>query len=153
MPAENRIHATLATADREKILAKADEIAALLPFLVDLTPEERRALPKMGDRSRSFVERSLEVARQDDSFLPRSFDVSHFESDVALYLALDGVRQRLASLLELVEDTQILAGSEAYLAALDLYHHAKRAGRGAGLDDLLDRVGKRFASHRSEEEK
>jgi hypothetical protein len=152
MSIPNRINAALDTAAAAAVTAKITEIQTLLPFLIDLSPEERQSLPKMGDKSRAFVERCLELARQDDSFLPRNLDVSSFGSDVALFVALEPLRQRLAKLLELLEDTQILAGSEAYLAALDTYHAAKRSGKGSGLDDLLDRVGQRFANRRTAQE-
>lgn len=33
-----------------------------LPFLIDLIAEERKSLPKMGDKSRAFVSKALEVA-------------------------------------------------------------------------------------------
>jgi len=150
MSTPNRINAVLASAAAAEVTTKLTEAQALLPFLTDLTLDERKSLPKMGDKSRSFVERTLELARQDDSFLPRNLDIEAFGKDLALYNALEPLRQRLAKLLELVEDTQILAGSEAYLAALEVYHAAKRTGKGAGLDDLLDRVSTRFASRRAE---
>jgi len=149
MGTPNRINAVLDSAAAASVTTKLTEAQALLPFLTDLTLDERKSLPKMGDKSRTFVERTLELARQDDSFLPRNLDVDAFGKDLALYNALEPLRQRLAKLLELVEDTQILAGSEAYLAALEVYHAAKRTGQGAGLDDLLDRVSTRFASRRA----
>jgi hypothetical protein len=57
----------------------------------------------------------------------------------------------MAKLLELVEDTQLLAGSEAYIAALEVYNSAHRTGKGSGLDDLIDQVGKRFARRRKDD--
>jgi len=72
---ENRIDATLSDENRDKILNLLGQIRALLPFQVNLTPEERQALVKMGDKSRPFVEQTLILAEQDESFLPRSFDV------------------------------------------------------------------------------
>ncbi len=149
MSTPNRINAVLDSAAAAGVTTKLTEAQALLPFLTDLTIEERTSLPKMGDKSRAFVERCLELARQDDSFLPRNLDVDAFAKDVAMFAALEPLRQRLAKLLELVEDTQTLAGSEAYLAALEVYHAAKRTGQGTGLDVLLDRVSARFAARRA----
>lgn len=149
MPTPNRINAILDSAAAAAVTIKLTEAQALLPFLTDLAIDERQSLPKMGDKSRAFVARCLELARQDDSFLPRNLDVDAFANDLAMFTALEPLRQRVAKLLELVEDTQILAGSEAYLAALEVYHAAKRTGEGAGLDDLLDRVSARFAGRRA----
>lgn len=148
MPPTDRLSASLAPAAATAFLQHLADAEALLPFLLDLSPEERASLPKMGDKSRAFVERALELGRQDDSFLPRNLDLDAYAQDLALWRDLEPLQLRAARLLELVADTQLLAGSEAYLAALEVYAAAKRSGRGAGLDDLIDRVGRRFAARR-----
>jgi hypothetical protein len=51
----------------------------------------------------------------------------------------------LAQLNELVEDTVMEVGSEAYTAALLVYNYAKANGAGSGLDGVVDEMGKRFA--------
>ena len=45
---DNRISASLAQADRDAVMKAIATIREKLPFLVDLTTEERRSLPKMG---------------------------------------------------------------------------------------------------------
>ena len=45
----------LAAADQQALLQAVAELKAKLPFLIDLTPEDRRALPKLGDKSRAVV--------------------------------------------------------------------------------------------------
>lgn len=142
---DNRIDASLSAADRTAILAALDTVRQKLPFLVDLSPDERRGLPRFGDKSVAFVRRAAEVARQDDSFLPRRFDLPAFEKDVALYDALDAVALALTRLAEHVDDTRALVGAEAYSAALDVYRSLKADGRGGALDEVADELGKRFA--------
>lgn len=142
---ENRIDATLGANVRQEVLTKIQEIRDLLPFLQDLTVEERRELPKMGDKSRAFVEGALTLAEQDDSFLPRSFDVSEMRQDVDLTAGLAPIQTALAQLSELVEDTMTLAGSDAFLAGLIVYQSAQRNGRGEALDNLAGTLGRRFA--------
>jgi hypothetical protein len=63
-------------------LAAIETIRQKLPFLVGLSPEQRRSLPKMGDRSRAFVSKALAVAQHNSDFLPRSFSVGEVERDV-----------------------------------------------------------------------
>lgn len=145
MPTDDRIDATLSPADRDAVMAAIQTIRAKLPFLIDLTPEERRGLPKMGDQSRTFVSRALEVATQDDSFLPRSFDVAEMRKDVDLVNALEPIRIALARLAEGVDDTLTRAGSEAYSAGLVVYQAARANGRGGALDTVADELGRRFA--------
>ena len=51
---------------------------------MDLTPEQRKSLPKMGDKSQAFVNKALEVATQNPDFLPGSFDLEEMKRDVEL---------------------------------------------------------------------
>jgi hypothetical protein len=120
-------------------------IRTKLPFLLDLTLEERRALPKMGDKSRAFVSQALEVARQNPDILPRSFDIEEMRRDVDLFNALQPLLIAFGQIQELIEDTYLLVGSEAYIAALLVYQYARAAGKGAALDSNLDALSQRFA--------
>lgn len=142
---QNRIDATLEVAKRDQVLDLIAQIRTILPFLIDLTPEERQSLPKMGDKSRAFVAQALQLAEHDDQYLPRSFDVAEMRRDVELAEGLHPIVVALKQLTEFVDDTYVQVGSEAYTAALVVYQSAKRNGQGAALDNLLDALGQRFA--------
>ncbi len=139
------ISATLDSKDRDAVMAAVATIKAKLPFLIDLSTDERKALPKMGDKSRAFVSKALEVATQNPDFLPRSFNLDEMRKDVALFEAMYPVVVALAQLQELMDDTYTTVGSEAYAAALQVYNYAKASGQGAGLDSVVDELGQRFA--------
>ena len=141
----NQISATMTQTDRDAVLAVVATIKEKLPFLMDLTPEQRKSLPKMGDKSQAFVNKALEVATQNPDFLPRSFDLEEMKRDVELFQALYPVFLSLTQLQELVDDTVMAVGSDAYAAALMVYSFAKASGKGAGLDAVADEMGKRFA--------
>jgi hypothetical protein len=142
---DNRIDAALSETDRAAVLAAIETIKTKLPFLIDLTPKERQELPKMGDKTQAFVFGVATLVSNDGSFLPRNFDETAFAKDVALAKSLQGIRQELLRLAELVDDTAVAVGSEAYVAALVAYRAAQENGRGEGLDELLDELGRRFA--------
>jgi hypothetical protein len=142
---DNRINATLSAADAKAVMDAINTIRTKLPFLVDLTVDERRTLPKMGDKSRAFVSQALDVAKQNPDMLPRSFDIDEMSKDVDLSTAMQPIMMALTQLQELVDDTYLLVGSEAYIAALLVYQYARAAGKGAALDGLLDTLGQRFA--------
>jgi len=118
---ENRVSANLSQADQQAVLAAIQTIREKLPFLIDLTPEERRNLPKLGDKSQAFVAQAMTIATQNTDILPRGFDVAEFQKDVALLTALQPFMAALTQLQELVEDTYLEVGSEAYAAALAVY--------------------------------
>jgi hypothetical protein len=125
---DNRISASLSKADREAVMQAIATIREKLPFLIDLTTEERRTMLKMGDKSRAFVSKALEVGTQNPDFLPRAFNLEEMRRDVELYETLYSVLLSLTQLQELVDDTCIAAGSEAYTAALAIYNYAKASG-------------------------
>jgi hypothetical protein len=142
---ENRISATLSPTDQTAVMDAINTIRQKLNFLIDLTPDERHTLPKMGDKSRAFVSQALMVAQQNTDILPASFDLPEMQRDVALTTALEPIRAALTQLQELVDDTYVASGSEAYTAALLVYQYARAGSKGAALDNLLDGLGQRFA--------
>ena len=142
---KNRVSSELSATKQKTLLDLIEQIKKGLPFLIDLSKEERQSLPKMGDKTRAFVQKALDVAAQNPSFLPRSFDVDEMRKDVELFEALQPLRLAMAQLLELIEDTSIEVGCEAYLAALTVYQSAKNGGQGEALDGLVDSMAKRFA--------
>ncbi len=143
--ADNKVSAKLSSADREAVMKAITTIREKLPFLIDLSTEERKALPKLGDKSRAFVSKAWEIAAQNPDFLPRSFDLDEMRRDIELFEALYPIMLSLTQLQELVDDTSVAVGSEAYAAGLLVYNYAKASGKGAGLDSMVDDLGRRFA--------
>ncbi|AFY44600.1 hypothetical protein [Nostoc sp. PCC 7107] len=142
---ESKVSAKLSSADREAVMQAITTIKEKLPFLVDLSTEERKSLPKLGDKSRAFVSKALEIAAQNPDFLPRSFDLDEMRRDIELFEALYPILLSLSQLQELVDDTSVAVGSEAYAAGLLVYNYAKASGKGAGLETMIDDLGRRFA--------
>ncbi|MGD8781768.1 MAG: hypothetical protein PVH88_22735 [Ignavibacteria bacterium] len=142
---ENRVSAALEQTDLDEILTSLSGIETKLSFLVDLSIDEKMQLVKFGDRSVAFVNKALELINRTDEFLPRSFDVEEFKKDADLYNKLYSILQPMRMLLEKLEDTQMLAGSEAYSSALLVYQHAKMSKNTlGGLESIVDDLGKRF---------
>ena len=153
MPTINSISATLTPEDQAQIAAAITTIRDRLPFLLNLSPSQRRELPKMGDKSRAFVQNALTVARQNPDILPRSFDFEEMERDVALFEAIAPLLLSVAQLHELLDDTLLAVGSEAYRAALKVYSYTKVSGQMDGLDAAMREMGQRFTrSPRAREE-
>jgi hypothetical protein len=141
----NRVSAVLSAEDITAVNTAIGSINSKLPFLVDLSADEIKALPRFGDKSIAFVNKALELALQNDEFLPRSFNVDEFKKDVELYTKLYSILQPLRGLLEKVEDTYLEVGAEAYSAALVVYNSAKNSRQElTGLESVLDDLGKRF---------
>ncbi len=65
--------------------------------------------------------------------------------DIELFDALYPIMLSLTQLQELVNNTSMAVGSEAYAASLMIYNYAKASGKGAGLESMVDDLGRRFA--------
>ncbi|ASC72593.1 hypothetical protein XM38_035510 [Halomicronema hongdechloris C2206] len=141
----NRISSALSDSDRTEVMELIAQINQKLLFLIDVGPEERRGMAKLGARNREFTQKVLEIATQTPDFLPRSFDLEEMRRDFELFEALQPMLLALTRLRELMDDTAVAAGDEAYRAALEVYRYAKANGNVAGLDDLIDEMGQRFA--------
>jgi hypothetical protein len=145
----NRISATLSQSDRDEIMAAIALIRAKLPFLMDLSADERRALNKMGDKSETFVRTALEIATQNQDYLPRAFDVEELRKDIELYEQLRPLVLALSQLQHLIEVTSMVVGSEAMGGALTVYNSAKVHGKGTGLEAIVKEMGQRRFSKSS----
>lgn len=141
----NRISAILSQADVDAILGAIKTIKEKLPFLINLTMEERRALNKPGDRSRNFIDKALEVAVQNPDILPRLFNAEEMRKDIELSQKLQPILLALSQLQEMLDNTAAVINSEAYAAALSVYGYAKASGKAAALQDTLDELSKRFS--------
>jgi hypothetical protein len=118
----------------------------ILPYVTALTPTERQALSKMGEKSLSFVEKAHEYATQNPNFVPAYLNMSDFDIDLAdarnLWSALLASQQ----LHENIDDTSMVAGSEAYQAALMFYNSVKEAAHydAPGAKAIYEELKKRF---------
>ena len=119
--------------------------AELRPYLQALTPEERSAMLKMADKTVSFVQKAHDYAHNNPSFVPGFLDLEEFARDSAALNGLAPVQQLLDGLALDTNSTMMLAGSDAYAAALILYNNIKflaknkQPGAQAAYDDLSQR--------------
>lgn len=135
---------TVASDDYEDIMVALKTVREKLPFLIGLTPNQRRGLVRMGDKSRAFVEQSLDVAKKYPLLMPGNFDLQKAERDMQLFEALTLILLEVKQLEMLLEDTHGVAGSEVYASARTIYRSVKANGKGMGLDEVIADLGRRF---------
>jgi hypothetical protein len=111
-----------------QVQTKIQEVQTLLaPYMLALTPEERRELPKMGAKTIGFVEKAYEFAKQNPNLIPPYLDLAAFGVDFADASGLWTIHNMVRQLDEGLDDTEMTAGSEAYQAALVFYKSVKMA--------------------------
>lgn len=143
---ENRISIAINDEAIANITAAITTIEQNLPKLINLTVDERKSLPKMGDRTLAFVSKALEYTKQNSQIVPSFMEVAEFEKDVIAVTALSKVLIPLQQLTEKLDDTTMLAGSEAYSAALVFYNAVKGAAKAGvpGMKTVYDDLQVRF---------
>lgn len=148
MAQENKVSIKLPAADLQKVtdaIRLATDI--LKPYLIALTPIERQQLPKMSDGNIPFVQKSLEHAQANTSFVPAYLDVAELKVDLDAVQDLLQIFRPLEQLYENLDDTMTLAGSEAYVAALAFYNSVRLAEKMKvpGAKVIADDLRMRFA--------
>lgn len=129
----------------------SESIALLNPFIVSLTPEERSDLAKLGDKTLAFVEKSKTHSVDNPQLRPSYFNIDEFLIDYNDFSNLRSVVSLAVQLQHNVEDTMMLAGSEAYIASLSFYNSARDAARRdvPGAKAVYDDLKVRFPNNRS----
>ncbi|HLP06744.1 MAG TPA: hypothetical protein VK178_01160 [Opitutaceae bacterium] len=145
MPQNNLVSAKPDPAAAAAVKAALATARQKLPYLVNLTPAQRRDLPKMGPSTYPFVVRILEMAKANSQLVPPSFDLAAFEQDHALWQELAPIAVQLTQLNELFNDTVLALGSDLYGQARTAYGFLKVGGDHAGLDTLRATAAQRFA--------
>ncbi len=93
-----------------------------------------------------FVEKVIEYGKQEAKIVPPFIDLGEYAMDLALFKSLSGIAREVASLNEIIIDTRMVAGSDAFLSARQIYNAAKGAAKAGvpGTQSMVDELGKLF---------
>lgn len=136
------ISASISQEEINQIMADLTSVQAKLPFTLKLSKAVKQTMPKLEDGRSSFVEKCLYYARTEPKILPPYTNIDELERDLALFNNLQNLAKELNRMADMINDTRIAAGSDAYVAALTIYNAAKQAykmnvpGTRAIVDDL-----------------
>lgn len=119
-----------------------------LTGLIGLTPDERREMTKMGNKSEAFCRHAVTTLGKHPDVLPRNFDVDEYRNDLVALDALRPLIARLQRVYERMVDSEMALGSDLMVASLEGYAHLKVAGRGDGLEAMREALGSRFDRRR-----
>lgn len=144
MPATNYVHGVLTPEKLRELFTALRTIRETLSFAVNLTPEERGSLPKMGDKSIAFVQKAGAAAENNPRAIPASIDIPGFAGDKVLFDTLYPFVSEYRQVGELLNDTMLALGADLYTQALTIYGVLKVAGQAEGLDELRESMAQRF---------
>ncbi|MDQ2793937.1 MAG: hypothetical protein M3Y12_08015 [Bacteroidota bacterium] len=125
--------------------------AALAPYLLSLTPDERKTMLRMADKTVAFVTKTADYATNTPTFVPAFVDLDELRQDVAGVNALTPLRQQLEQLALDTDSTVMVAGSEAYTNALIVYGNIKFMAKNKqpGAQAAYDELSQRFPGNAS----
>lgn len=111
----------------DKVNAKLLECyTEMKPYCVELTPDQREELPKMGVRNTGKVSNITNEMNVAPEYAPPMFSIEEVNKDFKVVSDLSPISTKIANLEMMVNDTLIIAGSEAYLGCMDYYCSVKR---------------------------
>jgi len=149
MSQENLISAEIPAAVMADITEKLNAVNTALAniLLFNLTGQDRLELRKLGDKTMPFVEKAVEYASTNPTLVPSYLDLAEAKKDLKLTQDLSSILKQVSTLNRAVEDTLMVAGSEAYDAALVFYNSVKGASRVnvPGSEAVYNDLQKRFA--------
>ena len=142
----NEFHQTIPAKVLADVQQHLDAIkAALAPYLLSLTPDERRTMLRMADKTVAFVQKAADYAATTPAFVPGFVDLAELQQDAAGVQALTPLRQQFEQLAADTDSTMMVAGGEAYANSLTIYHNikflakSKQPGAQVAYDDLSQR--------------
>ena len=145
MARQNLISATLTSAVATDVLQKVNDSKAALPFLINLSNEQRKKFRKMGPKSVDYVSDTQVGANQFPSSMPADFQMAEFEKDAVLVKQLFPILVASQSLTEALNDTILALGSDCMKEADEVYSYLKLAAKtDANAKALVEQIGRRF---------
>jgi len=127
MKENNRISKVLTKEEVMAIQQGVNQLKDTLNFLQNLTPNERKSLPKINSANKIFAEDSIHILDGKPKWIPEALDATEAKKDLKLFEQLDPIILELESLLRQMKDTQMIAGSRVYRVALSVYNLADAA--------------------------
>ena len=150
MSTQNQLSILIPTTVIDEVMLKLQECkTSLAPYLQGLTTEERKSLFKMGNKTVANVQKTKSYVDTNPEFVPGYMDKTEFLKDEAVVSLLSPISNLAQQLATDVDDTVMLAGSEALQAAMLYYGQVKEANsRGIPTarpiyEDLSQRFSKR----------
>lgn len=144
----NRLDITVTPAQIAAFKASMQDMENNLPFLIGLTIDERTTLPAINVDNKVFTEDAINAGVNNAAMLPGYISVSSMQNDFTFFNQLEEFVGMVKQFLEKLEDTKLLAGSEAYSSALMLYKLFGAAADAGipGADAIVAQLRERFTS-------
>lgn len=150
MSSQNQISISIPDETIQNVTTKLLECKALLePYLQGLTAQERKDLFKMGDKTVATVLKTKLYLETNPEFCPSYMDKDEFIRDATVVNQLSPITNLTAQLYQDLDDTTMLAGSDAIQSAMLYYGQVKEAASKGILSakPIYEDLSQRFAKN------
>ena len=120
------------------------------PFDVNLTEDEKKRLPKTGDKKLAFIEKALSYMNTNPEYASGTMNLKEARNDKDTQDQAIQLIERANVVMAKLIDLKIAAGSDVYVIALAYYNNVKRdADIGdATAKEIVDDLGAIFKKSR-----
>jgi hypothetical protein len=120
-----------------------------MPFLIKLDKGTKRSMMSLDDSHVPFVEKCLQYGQKNAGIVPSYVNIGELGKDFTLFTQMQSISRDVNRFAEMVNDTRIAAGTDAYLASLSIYNSVKQAAKMGvpGSQTIVDDLKKAFENH------
>jgi hypothetical protein len=96
---------------------------------VNLTPKQRQSYGRVAYEMEVWVDKTFSYMQQDPQLVPAYIDMEEHTKDISAHRALNPRIERLNGILQSMEDTNRLLGSDLYNNSLSYYRNLREAAK------------------------
>ena len=155
MSIENKVKIVLTDEQKATIDAALKSLKDTLgPVLISLTPDEKKSMLILGDKTLSFVNKNLMYSNQNPEFIPSYLNQNDWSIDMQAWNDLAPINSQLKELNSLLNDTIALCGNEAYRQALTYYNNVKQAAKDnvPSAKPIYEELKQQYPNHKKNKE-
>lgn len=146
----NRISLSFTDEEKDRINAAIQVLVSIFAAkLIALSNADKKRLYKVSDDAIPFIEKVAQYAVSHPEFVPVYLDAGEFTKDFTAFLELRGFGRLLSPIASNMEDTAMLAGSEADDFARMYYASVAQAAKLGvpGAQAIYEDLRTRFEAH------
>lgn len=138
---------SITASEKQAILDKIAELAALLPWTIGLSDLERKGMLKLGDKSLGFDQKVVSYMENRPDLVPGYVDMTILEQNRGARQDVGDITRLVGDLWQRLSDTGMKLGSQVYKPELAFYNSAQEAAKHGvnGAQAIVDDLKARFA--------
>ena len=138
---QNLISAVLPSEDVAQINSALETIKQKMPFLITFTEAQKKAIHKLGNTLKPFVDDAAGAVNLYPQMMSGTFNKEEYMRDYQLYKSLSEIDGILASLYSAVADTLTAVGSDTLVGSLLIYTAVQsNKNKIPGLDAVAEKM-------------